>query len=160
MFKRLSLFLLFIFILSSTVQPVSAQASGPVYIVQSGDTLYNIALRFNVSVDDLITANPSVDPNSLDVGQQLVIPGLEGVTGVLQTEVISFGDTLRSLSRRTQVSDELLKKLNHMVSPTELYVGYSLIIPTQDQQEPLTREHRFFDVREVDRQRCASREQH
>ena len=137
MHKRVSLSLLFILILSLTVQPVSAQASGPVYIVQSGDTLYNIALRFNISVNDLIAANPSVDPNSLAVGQQLVIPGLEGVSGVLDTEIISFGDTLRSLIRRTQVSDELLKKLNHMVSPSELYVGASLIIPTQEQQQPL-----------------------
>src|SRR5512140_775460 len=137
MFKRPSLFLLFVLILSFTVQPVFAQASGPVYIVQSGDTLYNIALRFNISVDDLIAANPSVNPNNLAIGQELVIPGLEGVTGVLQTEVITFGDTLRSLSRRTQVSDVLLKKLNHMVSPSELYVGTSLILPVQEQQEPL-----------------------
>ena len=137
MLKRVSPFLLFILVLSLTVQPVSAQAGGPVYIVQSGDTLYNIALRFNISVNDLIAANPSVDPNSLAVGQQLVIPGLEGVSGVLDTEIISFGDTLRSLIRRTQVSDELLKKLNHMVSPSELYVGASLIIPTQEQQQPL-----------------------
>ncbi|MBN2117507.1 MAG: peptidoglycan DD-metalloendopeptidase family protein [Anaerolineales bacterium] len=137
MFKRFFLFLLFIFILSSTVQPVSAQASGPVYIVQSGDTLSGIAVRFNVSINDLIAANPSLNPNFLSEGQQIVIPGLEGLTGVLETEVISFGDTLRSLSRRTQVSDELLQKLNHLVSPTELYVGISLIIPTQEQREPL-----------------------
>src|SRR3990172_1968120 len=122
MFKRVSPFLLFILILSFTVPPVSAQASGPVYIVQSGDTLSYIASRFNVSVNDLIAANPSVDPNFLSEGQQLVIPGLEGVTGILETEIIPFGDTLRSLSRRTQVSDELLKKLNRLVSPTELYV--------------------------------------
>lgn len=137
MFKRLCLFALFVMSLLLTVQPVSAQANGPVYIVQAGDTLSGIAVRFNISVNDLMAANPAVDPNALAVGQQLVIPGLEGVTGILDTEVISFGDTLRSLSRRTQVSDELLKKLNHMVSPTELYVGVSLIIPTEEQQEPL-----------------------
>jgi len=137
MLKRISLFFLSIIILGLAVQPVSAQTSGPVYIVQSGDTLSFIASRFNVSINDLIGANPSLDPNFLSEGQEIVIPGLEGVTGVLETEVISFGDTLRSLSRRTQVSDEQLKKLNRLVSPTELYVGVSLIIPTQEQQEPL-----------------------
>ena len=135
--KRLSLFLIFIFSISLIVQPVSAQSSGPVYIVQSGDTLYSVAVRFNITVNDLIAANPSVDPNALAVGQQLVIPGLEGITGILQTEVVPFGDSLRSLSRRTQVSDELLIRLNRLVSPTELYVGVSLIVPTQEQQEPL-----------------------
>lgn len=137
MLKRLSPFLLFILILSFTVQPVSAQASGPVYIVQPGDTLLDIADLFNVTLNELLAANPSVDPNFLSVGQELVIPGLEGVTGILETEVIPFGDSLRSLSRRTQVSDELLRKLNRLVSPTELYVGVSLIIPTQEQQKPL-----------------------
>lgn len=137
MLKRLAPFLLFILILSFTVQPASAQASGPVYIVQPGDTLLDIAELFNISLNELIAANPSVDPNFLSVGQQLVIPGLEGVTGILETEVIPFGDSLRSLSRRTQVSDELLIKLNRLVSPAQLYVGTSLIIPMQEQQEPL-----------------------
>jgi len=138
MFKRVSLFLFFLILLSFTVQPASAQESGPVYIVQPGDTLSFIAARFNVAINDLLAANPSLDPNLLSQGQEIVIPGLEGVTGVLETEIISFGDTLRSLSRRTQVSDTQLKKLNRLVSPTELYVGTSLIIPTQEQQSSLS----------------------
>ena len=135
--KGLSLLILFIFITSPAIQPVAAQASGPVYIVQLGDTLSYIASRFNVSVDELLTANPAVDPNLLSQGQQIIIPGLEGITGILDTEIISFGDTLRSLSRRTQVADTQLIKLNRLVSPTELYVGISLIIPKQDNQKEL-----------------------
>ena len=136
--SRRSLFLVVIIVLSFTVRPASAQSNGPVYIVQLGDTLSLIATRFNVSIDDLVSANPSLDPNFLAEGQEIVIPGLEGVSGVLETEIISFGDTLRSLSRRTQVSDEQLKKLNRLVSPTELYVGVSLIVPTEREQEPLS----------------------
>jgi murein DD-endopeptidase MepM/ murein hydrolase activator NlpD len=119
-------------------QPVSAQQSGPIYIVQSGDTLSLIASLFNLTLNDLIAANPSIDPNLISQGQQIVIPGLEGVTGILETEIISFGDTLRSLSRRTQVSDVQMKKLNRLISPTELYVGVSLIVPTQEGQTALT----------------------
>ena len=137
MHRRVSLFLLIILISGFVFQPASAQTSGPVYIVQAGDTLSLIASRFNVTLNDLITANPSIDPNFLSDGQQIVIPGLEGVTGILETEIISFGDSLRSLSRRTQVSDIQLRKLNRLVSPTELYVGVSLIIPTQEGQTEL-----------------------
>jgi murein DD-endopeptidase MepM/ murein hydrolase activator NlpD len=136
--KRVSLFLLFVLLLSFTVQPASAQTSGPVYIVQPGDTLSFIASRFNVTINDLLAANPTLDPNVLSQGQELVIPGLEGVTGVLETEIISFGDSLRSLSRRTQVSDGQLIKLNRLISPTELYVGASLIIPTPEQPTALS----------------------
>ena len=138
MLKLTSLFLTFFLVLSFTVQPVLAQASGPVYVVQLGDTLSSIASRFNVTINDLVAANPALDPNLLSEGQQIVIPGLEGVTGVLETEIIPLGDSLRSLSRRTQVADDQLKKLNRLVSPTELYVGISIIVPTQAQQEPLS----------------------
>jgi len=138
MLRRVSIFLLFVILSSFTVQPALAQANGPVYIVQPGDTLSFIASRFNVTISDLVAANPTLDPNVLSEGQQLVIPGLEGVTGVLETEIISFGDSLRSLSRRTQVEDEQLKKLNRLVSPTELYVGISLIVPVQENQQPLS----------------------
>lgn len=136
--KSLSIFLLIIILTAGfSAQPVTAQAGGPVYIVQPGDTFYSIANRFNVTFDELLGANPGIDPNILSQGQQVVIPGLGGITGILDTEVIAFGDSLRSLSRRTQVSDEQLIKLNRLISPTELYVGISLIIPKQDGQQEL-----------------------
>ncbi|HSM71355.1 MAG TPA: peptidoglycan DD-metalloendopeptidase family protein [Anaerolineales bacterium] len=132
--KRITAFFISLSIIASLFQPVSAQSNGPVYIVQSGDTLSFIASRFNVPLNELIAANPAIDPNLLSQGQQVVIPGLEGVAGILETEVIGFGDTLRSLSRRTRVSDEQLIKLNRLISPTELYVGISLIVPLEEGQ--------------------------
>jgi len=139
MYKRAVFILVIIMVFTSiAAQPVSAQTSGPVYIVQAGDTLSFIASRFNVSLNDLLAANPAIDPNFLSEGQQVVIPGLEGVTGILETEVITFGDSLRSLSRRTQVSDAQLIRLNRLVSPTELYVGISLIVPLQEGQTQFT----------------------
>jgi len=137
--KHSSLLLLLLIIASLlAARPVSAQESGPIYIVQAGDTLSYIASRFNVTIEDLMAANPAIDPNFLSEGQQIIIPGLEGISGVLETEVIKFGDSLRSLSRRTQVSDAQLRKLNRLVSPTELYVGISLILPLQEGQNILS----------------------
>ena len=132
--------LLFIFILiSAGVHPVAAQSGGPVYYVQSGDTLSSIASRFNLTVDELMAANGLSDPNLVSVGQPLVIPGLEGLSGVLDTQVIGFGDSFRSLVRRSRVPMNLLQRLNHLVSPSELYVGVSLIVPKQDNApQPLT----------------------
>jgi len=45
-----------------------------VYIIQSGDTLSQIAEKFKVAQNDLQAANPDVDANSMSVGATLVIP--------------------------------------------------------------------------------------
>ncbi|HQA57323.1 MAG TPA: M14 family metallopeptidase [Acetivibrio sp.] len=45
-----------------------------VYYVRPGDTLYNIAQRFYTTVNAIITANPGINPNLLNVGQRLVVP--------------------------------------------------------------------------------------
>jgi len=120
------------------VGPAAAQSEGPIYIVQPGDTLSSIAARFNITLDDLMSANDITDPNLLAVGQQLTIPGLEGVTGILDTELINFGDSFRSLLRRTQVPASMLRQLNHLVSPSQFYVGASMIVPKQENQTELT----------------------
>jgi nucleoid-associated protein YgaU len=44
------------------------------YVVQAGDTVYGIAVRFGVTIDALLEVNGITDPNSLQVGQVLEIP--------------------------------------------------------------------------------------
>jgi murein DD-endopeptidase MepM/ murein hydrolase activator NlpD len=132
MLKRFFSFITLSLVFFSFSYPASAQTTdGPVYIVQSGDTLSLISSRFNVDIADLMDANDISDPNLLSAGQELVIPGLEGISGVLVTEFVQFGDSFRSLSRRTQIDQPVLRKLNRLVSPTELYVGVSMIVPQQ-----------------------------
>lgn len=46
------------------------------YTIQSGDTLFGIALAHNISVDTLIELNRLSDPNVITVGQVLQLPGL------------------------------------------------------------------------------------
>ncbi|HND49762.1 MAG TPA: LysM peptidoglycan-binding domain-containing protein, partial [Anaerolineales bacterium] len=116
-------------------KPALAQDTGPIYIVQPGDSLYSIAARFSISLDELLAANGIADANSLAVGQQLIIPGLDGITGILDTKFINFGDSYRGLMRQTQVQAPLFRKLNHVVSPSEFYVGSNMIVPVQDQTQ-------------------------
>jgi len=116
----------------SPVLPTAAQQEqpkGPVYIVQAGDTLGEIARRFGVSLDALTQANGITNPNLLSEGAELVIPGLEGVQGVLTTVTVPFGETLSSLSRRYQIPSDMLARVNHLTNPSELYAGANLVIP-------------------------------
>ncbi len=101
----------------------------PTYIVQSGDTLSSIALRFGVSLVDLEAANGITNPNIVSVGMPLVIPGLTGVSGYLTTVTVPFGETLNSLSRTNQVALDSLVAINHITSPYELYAGSNLVVP-------------------------------
>ncbi len=45
-----------------------------IYVVQSGDTLSEIAEKFKISMDELRTANPDISPNSMSIGMTLIIP--------------------------------------------------------------------------------------
>jgi murein DD-endopeptidase MepM/ murein hydrolase activator NlpD len=108
------------------------KTEGPEYVVQAGDSLWDIALRFRVTMDDLARVNGITDPNQLVVGAHLIIPGLEGIQGVLITRTIPYGETLRSYSRRYQVPEDVLVRLNHLTNPAELYVGSTLVIPEQN----------------------------
>jgi murein DD-endopeptidase MepM/ murein hydrolase activator NlpD len=105
----------------------------PTYIVQTGDTLSSIALRFAVSLVDLEDANGITDPNNVSVGLPLVIPGLDGVHGFLTTDKVALGETLTGLSRVYQVPVDTLVTLNHITSPIELYAGANLVIPKPSQ---------------------------
>jgi murein DD-endopeptidase MepM/ murein hydrolase activator NlpD len=97
--------------------------------VQPGDTLFIIAAQFGVSVEELIDTNQITNPNQLNVGDQLVIPGLPGVRGVLTTELVAYGESPSSISRRHRIPVDTLARLNRMVSPVELYAGSSVILP-------------------------------
>lgn len=138
--KHIIPFVLILCLLTIPSHPARAQSSGgPVYIVQPGDSLSSIAVFFNIDLTDLMTANGIADPNQLSAGQQLVIPGLEGISGVINTQRVNFGDSFRSLTRRSQVPLDLFKRLNHIVSPSEFYVGTNMIVPAQDESQSINK---------------------
>lgn len=132
------LFILALLLLFTSSHPASAQdqpqPDGPVYIVQEGDNLWAIALRFGVTLGDLQSANALGADQPISVGMKLVIPGFEnlGVSGVLTTSTVAYGEDLNSLSRRTGVPVEVLARLNRLVSPNELYAGMPLILVESD----------------------------
>jgi murein DD-endopeptidase MepM/ murein hydrolase activator NlpD len=101
----------------------------PVYIVQTGDTLSLIAIRFGISTQDLIDSNQITDPNAITAGTKLIIPGLEGIQGTLVTDLVPLGSSLKGFSIKYQIPIEKLTKLNRITSPFEFYAGNNMIIP-------------------------------
>ncbi len=62
---------------TDTPAPTATPAPSPtpvIYVIQSGDTLLAIALKFGVSVAAIQETNAIVNPQSLQIGQELIIP--------------------------------------------------------------------------------------
>jgi murein DD-endopeptidase MepM/ murein hydrolase activator NlpD len=114
------------------------QGEAPVYIVQTGDTLADIAAKFRVSAQDILQINQIAGPDSLKPGDRLVLPGFPGVSGVLTAHTLGFGEQLRSLSRREQIPIDTLLALNPITTPASLYLGSSIILPQSDPSTQLT----------------------
>lgn len=133
--------LLAVILVLPCVTPAYAQEQQPsdaVYIVQLDDNCWDIGIRFGVTVEELVTANIGLDCAQLKEGERLTIPGLEGVSGLLTTQSVPLGESLSSLSRKHAVSPHMLVRLNHLVSPQEIYAGMSLIIPQGETANPYT----------------------
>ncbi len=63
--------------------PEPTQPAGPtVHIVQSGDSMGGISVEYDVSIDEILTANGLDDPNTIFVGQELIIPSGEEIVTV------------------------------------------------------------------------------
>lgn len=129
-FKATVLFILLVIFLIPTNLALgqSENPEYPVYIVQPGDTINVISIKFNVSAEDIISANNITDANILSVGTRLLIPGIEGVSGVLTYQSVSIGENPDSLSREYQIPKETIYRLNQTTSPSEFFLGSNVIL--------------------------------
>jgi LysM repeat protein len=94
------------------------------YQVERGDTMQQLAHRFGISVETLLWANPEVNVNRLQPGQELtVLP----VSGVLHT--VMNGDTVASIAERYGVTSVRVIEANGLVEPFDLAEEQRVLIP-------------------------------
>ena len=106
------------------------------YIVKSGDSLYAISKKFNVTVDDIKKTN-NLSSNLLSIGQKLIIP-IKNTNEIIDVSneniyTVKSGDSLYSISKRFNTSVNELKKLNNL-SSNLLSIGQKLIIPNNSDE--------------------------
>ena len=96
-------------------------ASGRVQ-VRAGDSLYEIATRYQVTPQSVIQENNLLAPYNLRVGQSLkIMPP--------RVHFVRFGDSVNLISQRYAVSPFQLAQLNNLQAPFELTVGRRLQLP-------------------------------
>lgn len=130
--------LLIAFVLIATAHTLQAQevvvidgAKYSIHDVAKGETLYSLARKYGVTVDDIVSAN-AVLVDGLKAGQRIKIPtkkGVEPTSKVLQHKVAK-GETLYSLARQHNLSVEELREANPHIKKG-LKAGQTITIPSK-----------------------------
>ncbi len=104
------------------------------YTVKSGDTLSQIATRYNTTIQEIATINNISNPNLIYPGQILKIPtnsNIEGTesraTGSI-TYIVKSGDTLSMIAEAYGVTIEHIIELNNIRNPNLIYPNEKLRI--------------------------------
>jgi LysM repeat protein len=103
------------------------------HIVQRGENLFRIALRYGTTVQAIASANGIANPARIYVGQKLIIFTFGGQppqppTGAT-TYVIQPGDNLFRIALRYNLSYMYLAHYNGIANPSWIYAGQVLRIP-------------------------------
>lgn len=139
-FLLLAIFLLLICLAFFRAESTFAQTiedEGPYYLVQEGDSLWGISNRFNISLEELQIANEISDPSQLTIGMHILIPGIQGVSGQIDVRQVEYGDSVRSLSYRYQMSEKAFAQLNRLTNPDQLIAGSDIIVPIENERNIL-----------------------
>ncbi len=139
---RRTLIALVVTLLLASAWPGIAVAAPPaqeptVHVVQPGETLFRIAQAYDVTVDDIVTANGLTDRNVIRVGQRLIIPTTVAPPATpSQGYIVQPGDTLWLVAQRFNTTVEAIAQANGIVNPNLIFVGQSLAVPTPQGAAP------------------------
>ena len=108
-------------------------SSSDLYIVKKGDSLWSIAKKYGISVDELKSLN-NLNSNMLSIGQTLKVSGEPSTNNDIY--IVKKGDSLYSIASRFGISVSDLRNYNNLTS-NNLSVGQQLFIPTGQVAEDL-----------------------
>jgi LysM repeat protein len=113
------------------------------YIIQLDDTLWEISLEFEVSLELLIAYNNIEDVDNVPVGTEIIIPEADAelptptalpltlVPGDKITYVVAPGDTLQTIAAQFNSTGEAIAEENEIEDVNAIGIGQILIIPVQ-----------------------------
>ena len=122
--------LIFALLLFFSCQLITAQEY---HILKRGETLYSLSRSYNVSVDELRSANGIGDVTDISAGTRILIPGTTARNGSSRTGEstvyrVQAGDTLYGIARAHGLSIDELTRINGMDSSTVLQVDDELVL--------------------------------
>lgn len=94
-----------------------------VHTVLAGETVSEIAAKYGLKSETLLWENNIYNPNSIKVGQKLVVPPVNGVT-----HKVAAGETLDKIAAKYKVEKDLIAQQNKLEDEL-IFKGQELLIP-------------------------------
>lgn len=97
------------------------------YLIKEGETLEDIASRFNTSVDMILNINDIYSREYLRAGEEIIVP--KNQESYFTYYTVNQGDTLYQIARKYNINPSLLALLNGLNMEDYIYPNQRLIIP-------------------------------
>jgi LysM repeat protein len=114
--------------------PTAAPPAQVTHVVQPGETLFRIALRYGTTVEAIARANNLINPDFIVPGQRLVIPvsapAAGTPTGGERVYIVQPGDNLFRIGLKFNMLWTVIAARNGITNPNAIYPGQRLIIPS------------------------------
>jgi len=136
MYSRVAL--IWLIMLLSIAAPASAQDGQVRHVVQPGENLFRIALRYGLTADQVAAANGITDPSRIYVGQVLIVPviGYSPPVSPASTasspagfHIVQAGENLYRIGLRYGLTAQQIAAANGLGSVGMIFVGQRLTIP-------------------------------
>ncbi len=126
-------------IFAAFITTTAAFGQTNVHIVKQGETLYRLSVLYNVTVEQILNANPGLSAQTLQIGNTIHIP--QYVQTIPQEQAVSqqphslsylvkAGETLWSISQAYGITVEDIKNANPGLAPDFIIKeGHSINIP-------------------------------
>ncbi|PIE05694.1 MAG: hypothetical protein CSA75_03440 [Sorangium cellulosum] len=153
-----------------------------VHVVASGHTLGKIAKRYNISIEEICTANQIRRRDPLKVGQRIVIPEKDDAAtpphstpskqhpsapdkptkkkkSPFTTHVVSRGHTLGKIARRYRTTVDAICDANGFEPRQSLKIGACLVVPLTQRSTEAQRSRKLpcisekIDIKDIDESR-------
>lgn len=110
--------------LTETMDTPKPRESTIIYIVEANDTIFDIAEKFNISIDTILWSNKLSSRSIIRPGDQLrIMP----VTGVEHT--VKRGENIGAIAAKYNVPQEDILVLNKLSATNTIQSGQILVIP-------------------------------
>lgn len=133
-----------IFLILFGIMFLSFSAQQKKHVVEAKETLYSIAKKYGVTVDEIIKQNPKSKDGKLDIGEVLIIPNKQKNSPKIEDKkeekksnqklgkiYLQPKQTIYSITKQYKITEAQLRKLNPDLD-NHMKIGDSVVLPEEN----------------------------